>query len=324
MDYAKAKRFVSSLKRKKVLITFHSLGDLDAVCSALALSWHLGKKAVVAAPDRLTSEARKYVALCEGTVLNFASVDSGKFDCIVAVDSSSPYLLSHLEGKEIAAIFDHHSINEGSIKAANYFVDAGASATCEILAQLIAKPERKVAEALLVGLIADSARFKNSGARTLEVAGKLLSACGKSMWEVSTLASHDEDISERIETLASCRRLHVARVGNLLVAATSVRSFAAHVADALVSLGADVAIVGEAGKEARVSARVSDRVPPEFSLVPLMEEAGRMIGGVGGGHRHAATATGSNVTALDGAVSVCMKVAEEKLAKGAVIKEIEW
>jgi nanoRNase/pAp phosphatase (c-di-AMP/oligoRNAs hydrolase) len=323
MDYPKAKRFLASLKRKKVLITFHSLGDLDAVCSALALSWHLGKKAVVAAPDRLTSEARKYVALCEGTVLNFASVELRGFDCVV-VDSSSPYLLSHLEGKKIAAIFDHHAINEGSVKAANAFIDANASSSSEIIAQLISKPDRKVAEALLVGLIADSARFKNSNARTLEVAGKLLSASGKSMWEVSTFASHDEDISERIETLASCKRLHVARAGNLLVAVTKVRSFAAHVADALVSLGADVAIVGEAGKEARVSARCSDRVPPEFSLVPLMEEAGKMIGGVGGGHRHAATATGSNVSALDGALSVCMKVAEEKLSKGAQIKEIEW
>ncbi len=203
-------------------------------------------------------------------------------------------------------------------------MDHAASATCEIIAQLVAKPDKKVAEALLIGVIADSARFKNSGARTLEVAGKLLSASGKSMWEVSTLASHDEDISERIETLASCRRLHVARVGNLLVATTRVRSFAAHVADALVSLGADVAIVGEAGKEARISARVSDRVPPDFSLVPLMEEAGRMIGGVGGGHRHAATATGSNVAVVENALSVCMKVAEEKLSKGAQIKEIEW
>ncbi len=324
MDYAKARRFVSSLKRKRVLITFHSLGDLDAVCSALALSWHLGKKAVVAAPDRLTSEARKYVALCGGTVLNFASVDLRGFDFIVAVDSSSPYLLAHLGGKEIAAIFDHHAANEGSVKAANYFVDANASSTCEIIAQLISKPERKVAQALLVGLIADSARFRNSNPKTLQVAGKLLAAAGKSMWEVSTLASHDEDISERIETLAGCKRIHVARTGNLLVASTKVRSFAAHVADALVSLGADVAIVGEAGKEARISARCSDRVPPEFSLVPLMEEAGGMIGGVGGGHRHAATATGSNVTALPGAVSVCMKIAEEKLAKGAQIKEIEW
>ena len=52
-------RALRSLRGKQVIITFHSLGDTDAVGGALALAEQLGPRSVVAFPDRTNSESRR-------------------------------------------------------------------------------------------------------------------------------------------------------------------------------------------------------------------------------------------------------------------------
>jgi len=60
-----AHRILSSLKGGRIVITFHSLGDLDAVGSAIALQRFLGKRAIIAPPDRPNSPARKLLEFTE-------------------------------------------------------------------------------------------------------------------------------------------------------------------------------------------------------------------------------------------------------------------
>ncbi len=320
-----SQRLILNLKRRRTIITFHSLGDLDAAGSAIALSRFLGKKSLICPPDQPSSPARRLFAYTQTPTVLFSQAKRSPDDALVALDSSSPRLLAHLAGLVPDLAIDHHSRTGGEIPAKAIINDPSASSTCEMLYFLL-KPNDKIsAIALLLGIISDSAGFQNATSRTFEAVSSLLALSGLSYSQIKQLSFAPESLSERIEALRSCQSVSAERIGEHIIATAIAKSHEAHFAEMLVRTGADLAFVGCAGEDGRISARMRQSIRGKVSLERIMSEAGKVLGGSGSGHELAAGASGGKENLLP-ALGICVKLAESQLLayEGGKIKKIEW
>jgi nanoRNase/pAp phosphatase (c-di-AMP/oligoRNAs hydrolase) len=93
--------------------------------------------------------------------------------------------------------------------------------------------------------------------------------------------------------LKGAQRLRIFRLGNWVVATSSVGSFQAHVARTILFMGADVGVVGGVSEEeTRVSLRATQRFLDETKVqlgVDVAEAVAKRLGGHGGGHATAAS-----------------------------------
>lgn len=320
--------FASLSKAKRIVITFHSQGDLDAVGAAIALQRFLGKKAIIAPPDKPNASARRFLDHTQTQTTPFEQARVNEHDFLIALDSSSPVLMRHLTSLPISLLIDHHKAKPGArLTAKHEIIDESASSACEMLHFLIRKKDRVSAAALLMGIISDTAAFRYATPRAFEASGGLLSLSGLSYSQLLSLAVAPESFSERLEALRSCPSVSADRVGERIMATAMAKSHEAHFANLLVSLGADVAFVGcEAGSEARISARMRHSMEGKVHLEAIMEEAGRVLSGFGSGHEFAAGASGTEKENLSSALAVSIKLAEQQLllSESGRIKKIEW
>jgi nanoRNase/pAp phosphatase (c-di-AMP/oligoRNAs hydrolase) len=315
----------SKIKAARIIVTFHSLGDLDAVGSAIALSRFIGPKAVIAAPDKQTSAARKLINYTGSKVILFPELKREKGDFIIALDSSSPALMPHLVGIVPDLVVDHHTCKGGEIASKKAINDPTASSTCEMLYFML-KPKDKIsAIALLLGIISDSASFKNASTKTFEAVTALLKVSGLSYSQVLPLAHSAESLTERIESLRSCQSVSAERIDEHIVALAMAKSNEAHFADMLIHMGADIAFVGCEADEGRISSRMRDSMLGRVDLPKLISEVGKAMNGTGSGHACAAGATGDKGSVRE-ALGVCKKLAEQQIltAEKAKIRKIEW
>ncbi len=320
-----APRIFSGIALKRPVITFHSLGDLDAVGSAIALARFLGKKAIIAPPDRPNSSARKLLLYTETATTPFSELKLTPNDAIIVLDSSSPHLLSHLAGIKPDIIIDHHARFGGEITAKKEINDPCASSTSEMLHFMLKPTDHISCISLLLGIVSDSACFKNSSSRTFEAVSALLQHSGLSYSQIAALAVAPEALDERVEALRSCQSVTADRIGQKVVATAMAKSHEAHFADVLVHLGADIAFVGCSGEEARISARMREGLKGFVRLDRIMFEVGKVLGGSGSGHECAAGASGGKEN-LHAALGICVKLSEQQLlaTEKSKIKKIEW
>lgn len=315
----------SGIAGKRPIITFHSLGDLDAVGSAIALARFLGKKAIIAPPDRPNSSARKLLLYTGTQTTLFSELKIAQNDFIIVLDSASPHLLAHLAGIKPDMIIDHHASFGGEISAKKEINDPTASSTCEMLHFMLKPTDPLSCMSLLLGIVSDSAYFKNASSRTFEAVSALLAHSGLSYSQIASLAVAPEALDERVEALRSCQSVSADRVGQHIVATAMAKSHEAHFADVLVHLGADISFVGCAGEEARISARMRENLKGAVRLDRIMFEVGKVLGGSGSGHECAAGASGGKEN-LRAALGICVKLAEQELlaTEKSRIKKIEW
>jgi len=316
---------LASLKNRRTIITFHSLGDLDAVGSAIALQRFLGKKAVIAPPDRPSSSGRKLLEYTGAKTILFSEASYSPKDFLVVLDSSSPRLLPHLAGITPDIMIDHHTRFGGEVTAKKSMVDSAASSTCEMLCFLLKPSDRISCISLLLGIIADSGNFKYATPRTFEAAGALLSKCGMPYSQLVSLASAPESFTERLEAVRSCQAVKAEKIGEHIVATAMAKSHEAHFADLLIHMGADIAFVGCAGEDGRISGRMRESLKGRVRLEGIMFEVGKVLGGSGSGHELAAGASGGKEN-LRAALGICVKLAEQQLlsTESGKVKKIEW
>lgn len=310
---------------RRILLTFHSLGDLDAAGSAIAMQRFLGKKSVIAPPDRPASAARKLLDYAQAQSIPFSEAKYSPKDFLVVLDSSSPHLLSHLAGITPDLMIDHHTRFGGEVTAKQSIIDPVASSTCEMIQLLIKPTDRISCIALLLGIISDSGNFKYATPRTFEAAGALLEKSGLSYPELLSLANAPESFTERLEAIRSCQSVKAEKIGEHIVATALAKSHEAHFADTLVHLGADIAFVGCTGEEGRISGRMREGLKGKVRLDRIMFEVGKVLGGSGSGHEMAAGASGSKEN-LKPALGICVKLAEQQLltSESGKVKEIKW
>ena len=314
--------FLKSLRSKKVLLLLHSLADVDSLGSAVALRGYL-KNAIIATPDTITAKSKKLLKFLNARL---DLVDKLDFDAIIILDTSSYHMLSNFSKnvrnfKREIGIIDHHSIHEDSIKAEHLLIDNNSSSTCEItyelLKELNSEIDEKTAVCLLVGIIQDSAYFQNASKKTFKYIVELLEKTKLEYKDILEIISTEFDISERIALLKACQRAEITRVGNFLIAKSTIGSFEAAAAEALISLGADFAFVGSVIKgEARISGRMRNEFAKELKInlaTNVMFYAGKILEGSGGGHQAAAGANGPNTKALEEALDECVELTKKIL-----------
>jgi len=296
------------LLKGNVIIICHHNADPDAVCSAFALLCLVAEidantNAKIIYPDTVS---RVSARIMKHYRINAQAIDDlGKPNTIIVVDTGNLSQLDRiapfLASSPVPKVFiDHHPRNpEVETLAALYISDELAVATCEIVYELFHdlgfKPNQETASALLAGLAFDSRHFSLGTQRTFRVAADLIDL-GASLTTTWELLGGEIDESERIARLKAAQRMTVTRVGRWLIASSVVGSFQSSSARAMISLGADVAIVG-GGDKGNVQASL--RSTEEFRTttnIRLGEDVTKRLsenlGGSGGGHSTAAAYNG--------------------------------
>lgn len=150
----------------------------------------------------------------------------------------------------------------------------------------------QVAQALLEAIVFDSSHLAIVSPSGLRAAVELMDA-GADLTLARRELRSEPDYGEVMAKLKGAQRLRIYKVGGWVAAATLVGSFQAHVARALLYLGADLAIVGgESDGETRVSMRSTQRFADATKVQLGTQVAGEMakrLGGHGGGHATAAS-----------------------------------
>ncbi|VVC02951.1 DHH family protein [Candidatus Burarchaeum australiense] len=317
-------RFLDSLKGKRVLLTFHSLGDVDGVAAAFALKHYFGKdRAAVVPVDRVSSLTRNLLGHT-GFSFDYPSSSALRpeaYDALVVLDCNSRMLMGKFADARAYAVIDHHSAHTDPLDSANRFVNPSYSSTCEIVYEYLRERQKRkkldsrIALLLAAGIALDSANFKNSREKTFTYMGELLSQAHTEYGDLLELLDMPRTVSQRIAILGACQRARIerARTGDFLVATSRVNSNEADGAEALLSLGADVAFVGYAGDDARISARTRLHLAHRLRLTEIMARAGKLLGGSGGGHPCAAGSTGPKKSKLPAALALCSKLALQRL-----------
>ena len=310
-------RFLDSLKAKRVVLTFHSLGDVDGVAAAFALKNYLGGRALVVPADRVTALSRKLLAHVGFSLDELAP--SAPYDALVVLDCNSRMLMGRFANEKPYAVIDHHSAHTDPLGAPNEFINTSYSSASEIVYEYLRERQKqkpldsRIALLLAAGIATDSAGFRSSREKTFTYMGELLAQAHTEYSDLLELLEVPLNISQRLELLRACQQAKVERKGNFLIATSLVKSYEAAAADALIALGADVAFVGYAGDDARISGRTTLHLAHTIQLTELMARAGKLLGGSGGGHPCAAGATGPNKSKLGAALLLCSKLAIERL-----------
>ncbi len=320
----KLSQYLKKNSGEEFVVLLHSLADADALGSAVGLCAAL-KKARIVASGGLSSSAKKMIQQTETkvsvtTIEKIKQARNTKKQKMILVDANSRAMLGESAGSVVFdCVVDHHSKHSDCVKAKNVFVDETASSTSEMvyeaLKELNAEVNERTAVCLLAGIIADSAEFKNASGKTFSFVGELLAKTKKKYSQVREITESRPDVSQRVAVLKACQRLEFEKVGDFLIVSSSIGSFEAGAASALVEAGADVAFVGCAGEDGRISARVSEELHGKIDLAEIMKEIGAEFGGSGGGHAAAAGVNGLKREDVEIALERCMEKTKKKLGE---------
>jgi nanoRNase/pAp phosphatase (c-di-AMP/oligoRNAs hydrolase) len=323
LQLKKLLEIIRGLKGKKIAITFHYAGDFDALSSSFVLKKLLlesNNQVWVIPPSVSGTEEKLFIE--RGFFFDKHDFD---VDVIFIMDTNSKQLLDPIfsdikKSKAKKIVIDHH-VKKRVGFADYYYADENAAATSEIvytiLENLGLKPDRETALLLSSGIVTDSANFVAATPETFRILHELLIQTEVTFQEVLEYLTVPVDISKKIAKLKAASRLSLTRVGDYLIVSTEVNAHEGSVANSLLGLGADVAIVGSKGDGIRFSGRARNAlVDKGFNLVrDIMLKVGELIGGEGGGHPAAAGANGSKIDQFDKAMKESVRLASEKLKR---------
>lgn len=294
--------FIDAKKLTRAAVVCHRNADADAYLSAFALSKLLRSispkcKVDIVTPEGMTALTTRLSESFSHRVVTKSDAD---YDLYVAVDVGDSELLREWKVKMQAShavklLVDHHPLREAGIYD-RVIVDENATSAAEMVFRLFSelkKPiDKRTAQALLEGVLFDSSHLGIAGEEALRAVVKLIDR-GADISEARRALRSEPDYGEVMAKLKGARRLSIYRLGSWVVGTTSVGSFQAHVARALLNLGADVSVVGGVSDgETRVSLRASQRFFEATKVrlgVDVAEPVAAGLGGHGGGHPTAAS-----------------------------------
>lgn len=300
MKYAELLRELHSLKGA-TLVTFHSLGDVEAVASGIALS-KLLHNCTVKSPDRTNSASRHLLEkLNMEKIPLLKSGELKNFNNVVLVDVANKEMLAgfgselaQFKGKVIA--IDHHE-HGNLLKNAKIFEFAHRTSCCEIIYDLYRVSGRKiepiVATLLLAGIISDTARFKTANRETFHAVTQLLIASGGKYEEVLTMVKSAVDNAEVKSVLKAVQNAGLIETPAGMIGIARSNAFEAKCCAVLVDMGCVAAICANA--KAGKIAMLKDSENPNAAVInvgELMKAAGRNLQGSGGGHEGIGGASG--------------------------------
>jgi len=317
-------KFFISNSQKRFLFTFHSIGDRDAVGSAVAFS-NCFEHAKVGTPDFITNNARRMLnEVGYGERIEVASLDD--VEAVVVFDANNLESLDALgeqlrKFRGVVLFIDHHLPTTEEL-GSNFllFSDESFNSTASIIYDLLFKLGKKVnkemAVLLLNGIISDSADFKNATAHTFTQIGELLRIAGMNYAEIMEYFHESIPLENRYYTIKDLYNSSVEVVGKYLLVYGRAKEHANVVADMAIKIGADASLfwmVSE--KEASISARLRPPLDKRHSmhLGRVMQHVSAFLNGNGGGHPCAAGAYGPNKEAVSKAVDAALQEIKRSL-----------
>ncbi len=285
----------------KVIVLCHHNADPDALGAAQGVKELVkaltGSEPVIVIPDDASALSRG-LASTLGIELHETTAQAA--DTYIVVDTGSLNQLGGWETplKETDArivFIDHHLPDSEMYELSTlYLVDPDASSASEVVYRLYThydmKPSEMTSTALLAGIAYDTRHFSMGGPETFQIISSLLEKVGD-VSRIKELLSVPSKQSERIARLRAGQRAEIKVVGDWVLAFSRLGSFQSSGARALLSLGADVAVVaGEDKGMLRASFRSKNRFY-RLTGVHLGEMVGALaprFGGSGSGHPTAA------------------------------------
>lgn len=314
---------ISSYKGKETLITFHSIGDSDAVASAMALAGYLGNT-TIATPNYITNNARRMLMMV-GYEEKIPSLFPKDVDAIIIVDANNTESLGGFKKsveqfKGDILIIDHHILPTKPIQKADMFNNEKYSSTSEIVYELLKYlnykiPDKKAAM-LLYGTISDSADFQNSSTETFRNVYEMLKISGFGYQQIIGNMQDRASANRRSKTISDLQLAKTERVGDYVLMYGNTGSHANVIAEIALRTGADVAVFWSISKaEVSISARMRSTLDKELGihLGALMQQVAPAIDGNGGGHPCAAGAYGPEKEGLPTATRKLLEMLRKKL-----------
>ncbi|MGC9150055.1 MAG: DHH family phosphoesterase [Candidatus Micrarchaeia archaeon] len=294
------KEILKELKKLKgAFVTFHSRGDLDACSSGYVLAKYFNFKII--APDAPASRALKLLQRF-GKRIDVWNGEEIKEENFVIVDANSyslfPPKFSQMLRNKKKIVIDHHQEREDMIEGIIFnssSFNSSSSIVFEILKESKKKIEKNDALLLLFGIVDDSADFRNSNPKTFEQIAELLRITNYSFYDVYQILYSKETTASLLEELKKIeykeifREINGERKKAIIALGIVKENFETRVAEILLSIGCNVAIIGSYSRKER-KLKVSLRALNEkyINLATLANRVGWSLGGSGGGHKNAA------------------------------------
>ncbi len=296
---------VSEIRRladARTVLTFHSVGDTDSLASAIAMSL-LFRNSVVAAPDRLTGNAARILhKLGYGNgLVSYEFDDSAETVVLLDVNNfegcgSFREKLEGFDGRIL--VVDHHrpmEDKENMVILSDESYNSASSIAYEILKRFGANVDGRLAKLIAMGILSDSAEFKNATPLSFGQLGELFAAAKTDYITLTTEMGHVSPAEERIKTVTDVMESHAFVNAGLLFMEGECHGYANLAADSAIKIGADVALFHALGKEVSFSARLRPTLDRKYRihLGRIMRQLAPIISGTGGGHPCAAGAYGN-------------------------------
>ncbi len=300
MKYAELLSELNELKGS-TLISFHSLGDVEAVASALSLA-KLLKQSEVKSPDKTNSASRHLLQnLALPTIPVVKQNELNNFDNLVLVDVANKDMLGKF-GEEVAKFkgkiiaIDHHEHGKMLVNA-NVFEFVHRTSCCEIIYDLYRVSGKKIdpttATLLLTGIIADTARFKTANRQTFSAVSQLLIASGKGYGNVLSLARAVPDKSEIKNVFQALKKVKLIETQRGLIGVVENNAFESKTCLALVETGCVVGICFNPKNGKIAMAKDSENSnSAEVDVGKILKQFGTRVNGSGGGHESVGGLTG--------------------------------
>jgi len=285
----KFREFLSKYGKKKIAIATHNKADADAIACAYSLS-KIIPGSVICSNEEMKLGARMLAEKIGAEVRELNEIDRKEFEGLLVVDTASYTLIPEAKGWKILCIIDHHQVHGKDMEGEFEIIDNKSPSSAEIVAGLLPEIDRASAFALAVGIIADGARFKSARKETFAILAELMGKAGAEYQELLELAEPEPSAEAKIAMLTAMKRVNFVYGGGYVIATTEVGANESDAAS-LIAEAADVAFVAkwkDRDKETRISARAGKSV--KVPLNEVMSEAGKLLGGAGGGHPKAAGA----------------------------------
>ncbi len=324
------KRIINLIEEKNaklIVLLCHHNADPDAICSAYALSSLLKKLkpeveieiAAAQGPSRLSRHLLNYIP---ARLVDNPRIEDA--DILLILDTNTIQQLDDWvervkNAKAPIIVIDHHAGHPETEKLATLVVaDENASSTCEIVYRFYeeagVKPSRDEALAIFLGIAFDTRHFILANSTTLKIAAELVDA-GVNVQEAFSMLSLPMDPSEKIARLKACQRAKLMKINDWIIALSHVSAFQASAARALVSLGADMAVVaGQIDDSVRVSLRCTKKFHEKTGIhlgKDIAKPLGEYLHGMGGGHSISAGVNG--IGDAESALKKCIRILREKI-----------
>jgi nanoRNase/pAp phosphatase (c-di-AMP/oligoRNAs hydrolase) len=288
---------------KKVLITFHSVGDSDSVASAIALKQYFENVKVIT-PDYITANATRMLKVAGFKPEEISKDFDENSDLVILVDVNNfedcgrlNYYLKNFDKNII--IIDHHVIHNIEKERVFVYNDENSNSTSSIIYELLKQLKFNISintkYILLYGIISDSADLKNAFPNTFTEIGELLKDTNTNYQSLLNMIEPLVDPKSRLNVLIDVCSAEKYIIGDILFFYGNSHTHANVSADISLKAGADLALFFSIGMEGiSFSARLRETLDKKYNihLGKIMKELAPIIRGNGGGHPCAAGAYG--------------------------------